>query len=128
MVLKTIYTKKSPEPVGPYSQAIQFQDLLFCSGQIPLDPQTNEIVGKEIQGQTKQVMENIKSFLESQNLDFNSIIKTTIFVKNMDDFSSMNEIYASYFSDHKPARSCVEVARLPKDVLVEIEILATTSK
>ncbi len=125
MSLKKIYTSNAPEPVGPYSQAIRSGEYLFCSGQIPLDAKTGEIAGSDIKTQTQKVMKNIEAVLKRENLDFNRIVKVTIFLQNMEDFNSMNEIYASYFSDHKPARSCVEVSKLPKGVKVEVEVLAS---
>ena len=120
-----ILTKEAPAPIGPYSQAIDTGSLVFCSGQIPLDPVTGEIVGVgDVEAQAKQVMKNISAVLKSAGLSFNQIVKTTIFLKSMGDFPKVNEVYGGYFKNTPPARSTVEVARLPKDVLVEVECIA----
>ncbi|SES74242.1 endoribonuclease L-PSP [Natronincola peptidivorans] len=121
---KVINTSKAPAAIGPYSQAIQANDFLFISGQIPMNPDTMEIIEGDIQDQTKQVLENLKAILEEAGLDFNNVVKTTVYIKDMNDFASINEVYATYFSHHKPARACIEVARLPKDVGVEIDAIA----
>lgn len=121
-----ILTKEAPAPIGPYSQAVKvskFESLLFCSGQIPLDPLTNQIVGDHAKDQTIQVMKNIHAVLNAAGAQFSNIVKTTIFLKSMNDFPHVNEIYGSYFKENPPARSTIEVARLPKDVLVEIEVV-----
>lgn len=123
MMLKTIYTNDAPAAIGPYSPGMILGDLLFTSGQIPLDPESGEIVGSEIKEQTRQVIKNLQAILESGGSSLQKVIKTTCFLKNMSDFVPFNTIYAEYFTG-KPARSCVEVARLPKDVLVEIEVIA----
>ncbi len=121
---KEILTKEAPAPIGPYSQAIDAGNLIFCSGQIPLDPITGEIVGAgDVEAQTKQVMKNISAVLKQAGASFNQIVKTTIFLKNMGDFPKVNPIYGESFQAPFPARSTVEVARLPKDVLVEIEVI-----
>ena len=121
---KEILTKDAPAPIGPYSQAIQFGNLVFCSGQIPLDPVTGAVVGEgDVEAQTRQVMKNIAQVLKQAGADFNQIVKTTIFLKNMGDFPKVNPIYGEHFKAPFPARSTVEVARLPKDVLVEIEVI-----
>lgn len=122
---KVIHTNKAPAPVGPYSQAIALNNLLFCSGQIPLDAQTGELLKGSAAEQTKKVMENVRAVLEAAGTNFKHVIKCGIFLKNMDDFAAVNEVYASYFGEKPPARSCVEVSRLPKDVDVEIEVIAT---
>lgn len=122
MKTKAILTKDAPAPIGPYSQAVQAGPFLFCSGQIPLDPATNQIVPGDVKAQTKQVMENIRAVLKEAGADFAQIAKTTIFLKSMGDFPAVNEIYGSYFAATPPARSTVEVARLPRDVLVEVEV------
>ncbi len=124
--MKTIIkTEKAPLPIGPYNQAVAVQGhLLFTAGQIPLDPVTGQIVGTTIQDQTKQVCENLKAILTASHTDFNHTVKTTVFLKNFNDFGAMNEVYAQYFGEASPARSTVEVARLPKDSLVEIEVVA----
>ena len=121
---KIIHTPKAPAAIGPYSQAISYQNLIFCSGQLPLHPETMEMVGKTAAEQTKQVMENLKAVLEAAGSDLKKILKCTIFVKDLNDFSSINEVYASYFPENPPARATVEVSRLPKDALVEIECVA----
>jgi 2-iminobutanoate/2-iminopropanoate deaminase len=128
MSKKVISTEKAPKAIGPYSQAIQAGGFMFCSGQIPLDPVSGQVSSPEIEGQTKQVMENIEAVLEAGGCHFESIVKTTIFLKSMNDFPKVNEVYGSYFKGNPPARSTVEVARLPKDVLVEIEVIATLAK
>ncbi len=120
---KTILTGKAPAPVGPYSQAIQAKDFLFCSGQVPLDPQTGEIIGDEIVSQTVQVCKNIEAVLDAAGLTFDDVLKTTCFLADMDDFAAFNETYAKYFVS-SPARSCVAVKTLPKNVLVEVETIA----
>lgn len=125
MTLKTIATSEAPAAIGPYSQAIQFGNLVFTSGQIPLGLD-GQIVSQEIEEQTHQVFRNLKAVLSEAGSSFNQVLKATVFIKDMNQFAKVNEIYASYFGDHKPARSTVEVARLPKDVLVEIELIATT--
>lgn len=126
---EAILTKDAPAPIGPYSQAIRAGNLLFCSGQIPLDPVTGQLVGSgpkgvDVKAQTKRVMENIDAVLKAGGARFDQIAKTTIFLKSMGDFPIVNEIYGAYFKETPPARSTVEVARLPKDVSVEIEVLA----
>ncbi|MFN4305604.1 RidA family protein [Sulfurihydrogenibium azorense] len=122
--MQVIYTEKAPKPIGPYSQAIKYENLIFISGQIAIDPSTNEFVNSDVATQTKIIMENIKAILEEAGINLNHVIKTTIFLKNLEDFQIVNEIYGQYFKDHKPARSTVEVSRLPKDALVEIEVIA----
>jgi 2-iminobutanoate/2-iminopropanoate deaminase len=121
---KIISTTKSPAAIGPYSQAVTFGDLIFTSGQIPLVPQTMEIVAGGISEQAKQVMENLMAVLAEANADSNSVLKTTCYIKDMNDFAAFNAVYGQYFPENSPARACVEVARLPKDVLVEIEAIA----
>ena len=119
-----ILTQAAPAPIGPYSQAIEAGGFVFCSGQIPLDPVTGAVVGEgNVEAQITQVMKNISAMLEASNAKFSQIVKTTIFLKNMADFPKVNPIYGSYFQAPFPARSTVEVARLPKDVLVEVEII-----
>ena len=123
-MLKKLHTDKAPAAIGPYSQGIRAGNFLFISGQSPVNPETNEVVERDIVVQTNQVMENIKSILESEGLSLNNIVKTTIFLQDMEQFSTVNEIYAKHLGDHRPARSTVEVSRLPKDVLIEIEVIA----
>ena len=118
-----ITTEKSPPAIGPYSQAIEVNGMIYTSGVIGVDPKTGE-VGATIEEQTKQVFENLKGLLEDAGSSLDHAVKTTVFTKNMDDFATVNEIYASYFTDAFPARSCVEVARLPKDLLIEVEVIA----
>ncbi len=119
-----ISTSKAPAAVGPYSQAIKVGDFLFASGQIPFDPKTNELVADDIESQTRQVMKNVTAVLEAADLTLDNVVKTTVFMKDMNDFTQVNEIYAEYFTDNPPARSAVEAARLPKDVLIEMEVIA----
>lgn len=123
MFIKAINPKNAPEALGPYSPAVKLGDFVYLSGQIPLDPKTGEIVGDTIQEQTHQVMKNISAVLSEMGLGFHHIVKTTIFVKDLGDFDELNKVYASYLTQPYPARSCVEVARLPKDVRVEIECM-----
>lgn len=119
-----IRTDKAPQPIGPYAQAIKASgNFMFLSGQIPLDTEGNLTVGG-IKSQTQQVLENIKAVLNHEGLTLKNIVKTTVFLKNMNDFAEMNAVYGEYFSENPPARSAIEVARLPKDVLVEIECIA----
>jgi len=120
-----IFTDKAPKAIGPYSQGVMVGDLLFLSGQLPVDPITNEVVESDINTQINQVMQNITAILESQHLSIKNIVKTTIFLKDMEQFAIVNEQYSKHLGQHRPARSTVEVSRLPKDVLVEIEVLAT---
>ena len=122
---KIISTPTAPAAIGPYSQANIFGNMVFTSGQIPLDPATGEIVGTTIEEQTHQVLTNIRNLLEASGSSMEKVLKTTVFIKNMDDFGKMNAVYAEYFKEGAyPSRSAVEVARLPKDVLVEIETIA----
>ncbi len=124
---KVIQTNKAPKAIGPYSQAIQAGDFLFLSGQIPLDPKTGELVKGDIRKQTQQVLENIKGVLESQGLGMENAVKITIFLKDIANFNQVNEVYATYFPSFPPARSTVEVAKLPKDAAIEIEAIAVIS-
>jgi 2-iminobutanoate/2-iminopropanoate deaminase len=119
-----IQTPDAPPAIGPYSQAIVSGELVFCSGQIPLDPMTGEVVAGGIQEQTHQVLKNLRAVLEAAGSGLDYVLKTTVFLKSMNDFAAMNAVYATYFSSAPPARSTVEVARLPRDVLVEIECIA----
>ena len=120
--MKTINTNKAPEALGPYSHAMVVNNLVFTSGQIPLDTEGN-IVSDDVKEQTKQVLDNLSVVLEEAGSDLNSVVKATIFISDMNEFQQINEVYGSYFTEHQPARSCVEVARLPKDVKVEIEVV-----
>lgn len=119
-----ILTARGPKPIGPYSQAIKANGMLFVSGQIALDPQSGEFVGADIRQQTERVLENVKGILEAAGVSFHHVVKTTVFLKDMNDFPVMNETYARYFTAAPPARSTVQAARLPKDALVEIEVIA----
>lgn len=120
---KAIKTEKAPQAIGPYSQGIRFGNMIFTSGQIPVDPASGTIA-EGIEQQTKQAIENVKAVLATEGASLADVVKTTVFIKNMGDFSKINEVYAGYFTEPYPARSCVEVARLPKDVLIEIEAIA----
>lgn len=121
--MKQIITDKAPAAIGPYSQAIQAGGLLFCSGQIPVDPATGAIP-EGAEAQAEQVFTNIKNLIAASGSSIDSVIKTTVFIRSMDDFAKINEVYAKYFTEPFPARSCVEVSRLPKDVLIEAEAIA----
>ena len=121
---RVIQTEKAPKAIGPYSQAIQAGNFLFLSGQIPLDPKTGELVKGDIRKQTQQVLENIKGVLESQKLGMENVVKATIFLKDIANFNQVNEVYATYFPSSPPARSTVQVAKLPKDADIEIEAIA----
>lgn len=121
---KVIHTDNAPKAVGPYSQAIQLGDFLYCSGQISIDPKTNEVFTGDIKTQTEMVMKNVEAVLTAAGLNFNNIVKTTIFITNMNDFATVNEVYAKAFKEAPPARSTVAVAGLPKGVNVEIEVIA----
>ena len=125
---QAIATDRGPKAIGPYSQAIKAKGLVFLSGQIPLDPATQQLISGDITAQTERVLQNISAILNSADSSMAQVIKTTVFLKNMNEFSEMNEVYARFFSADPPARSTVEVARLPKDVLVEIEVIALTAE
>jgi 2-iminobutanoate/2-iminopropanoate deaminase len=119
-----VLTDKGPKPIGPYSQAVKSNGFLFASGQVALDPRTNEFLGGDIRQQTERVLENIKAIVEAAGSNFHHVVKTTVFLKDMNDFTAMNEAYGKFFPAAPPARSTVQVARLPKDALVEIEVIA----
>ncbi|MDE6592738.1 MAG: RidA family protein [Oscillospiraceae bacterium] len=121
-----IYTKNAPDAIGPYSQAVKCGSLLFTSGQIAINPASGNVEAADIEGQTRQICENLKAVLAQAGCTFDDVIKTTCFLADMNDFGKFNEIYGGYFTS-KPARSCVEVARLPKDVLAEIEVIASVN-
>ncbi len=121
---KIIYTEKAPKPIGPYSQAIIAGDFIFTSGQIPIDPKTNQLVQGDIKEQTKQVLENLKAILEEAGVTFDDVVKVTVYMKDLNEFSAMNEIYSEYFKNSPPARTTVEVSRLPRDVKIEIDLIA----
>ena len=121
--MKTVSTNNAPAAIGPYSQAQIVGDLVFCSGQIPVIPETGALA-QGLEAQANQVFKNIAALLTAAGSDISKVVKTTVFIKNMDDFAAINAIYAQYFTEPFPARSCVEVARLPKDVLLECEAIA----
>ena len=121
---QVIHTDKAPAAIGPYSQAIQIGQLLFTSGQVPIDPETGAIVEGGIQEQARQSLNNIKAILNAAGTNMGAVVKTTVFLQDMNDFASMNEVYAEFFQEPYPARSAVQVGRLPKDALVEIEAIA----
>lgn len=125
MALQKIFTDKAPAPIGPYSQAILVDGkFLYTAGQVAIDPATNQLMEGDIKVQTRQVLKNVEAILKAGGTSLKSVIKTTVFLKDMNEFAAMNEVYAEFFSESKPARSTVEVARLPKDVKVEIEAIA----
>lgn len=119
-----IATETAPKAIGPYSQAVKSGQMLFLSGQIPLDPATGQLIEGDIVAQTERVLENVRAVLAAAGADFNHVVKTTVFLKNMTDFPKMNEVYARFFAENPPARSTVEAARLPRDVQVEIDCIA----
>ena len=122
---KMIYSKDAPKPIGPYSQAIVFNNLIYTSGQIAIDPGSDRLVSDNIEEQTNQVLINLKAILEEANSSLDAVIKTTIYLKDMNDFLIVNRIYEKFFQKSKPARSTVEVSKLPKDVLIEIDCIAS---
>ena len=124
MAKSIIQTKQAPAAIGPYSQAIKVGNLLFVSGQIPIDPETGTVIIGGIEASTHRVMKNIEAILEAADYGFDNVVKTTIFIKSMDDFSKINAVYASYFTGKYPARETVEVSGLPKDVEIEISVIA----
>jgi 2-iminobutanoate/2-iminopropanoate deaminase len=119
-----VTTDRGPKPIGPYSQGVKANGLLYLSGQVALDPKTNEMLAGNIRQQTERTLENIKGILEAGGSNLHHVIKTTVFLKDMNEFAQMNEVYGRYFTAAPPARSTVQVARLPKDALVEIEVIA----
>ena len=121
---QVIQTNNAPQAIGPYSQAIMANGTLYVSGQIPVVPATGAIVSDKVADQARQVMENVKAVVEAAGLSLDDVVKTSVFIKNMDDFGTINAIYSEYFKTDCPARACVEVARLPKDVLLEMEAIA----
>lgn len=127
MAKKVIVTPNAPAPVGPYSQAIETGSLVFCSGQIAIDPKTNAVLTGSVQEQAELVMKNIGGVLDAAGLGFDHVVKTTIFLTNMSDFGAVNEVYGRYFKTTPPARSTIEVSALPKGVQVEIEVIASRS-
>ena len=125
MAKKIVNTDKAPKAAGPYSQAVKVGNLLFISGQIPVEAQSGNLVRKGVELQTQQVIENIGAILHSVGLSYENVVKTTLYIRNMQDFDAINRIYAEYFQEGPPARACVEVTRLPRDVDIEIEAVAT---
>ena len=119
-----ISTEKAPGAIGPYSQAIKTGNMIFCSGQIPINPETGEFVSENVAEQTHQVLINLRAVLEAAGSNLNNVVKTTVFLADMNDFAAMNEIYAEFFSENKPARATVQAARLPRDARVEIDCIA----
>ena len=119
-----IATDQAPKAIGPYSQAIRAQGLIFTSGQIPIDPATSQIVAGDVSAQTERVLKNLAAVLQASGSSLEKVVRSTVFLKNIGDFAAMNEVYGRYFKQEPPARSTVEVARLPKDVLVEIDVIA----
>ena len=121
---KAITTSKAPKAIGPYSQAIKANGMIFVSGQVAIDPATQQVVEGDVAAQTERVMKNLSAILAASGSRLDQVLRSTVFLKSMDDFAAMNAVYAKYFSASPPARSTVEVARLPKDVLVEIDVIA----
>ena len=121
---QVIHTDNAPKAIGPYSQAVKAGNMLFVSGQVPFVPETMEIVEGDVKAQTAQSLKNVQAILAEAGLDFSHVVKSTVFIKDMNEFTQINEVYAEFFGENKPARACVEVARLPKDVKVEIEVIA----
>jgi 2-iminobutanoate/2-iminopropanoate deaminase len=124
MEKKLISTDKAPTAIGPYSQAVAAGGFLFCSGQIPVDPETGDVVSTDMEQATRRVLDNLNAVLKAAGLGLEAVVKTTVYLKNMDDFAAMNAVYTEYFSSNPPARATVQAARLPKEVLVEIDAVA----
>ncbi len=122
--MESIQTDRAPQAIGPYSQAIKANGFIFASGQIPLDPATGQLIEGDIRAQTERVLNNVVAVLEAAGSSLDRVVKTTVFLADMNDFAAMNEVYASYFGSSRPARSTVQAARLPRDVQVEIEVVA----
>jgi 2-iminobutanoate/2-iminopropanoate deaminase len=122
--MESIQTAHAPQAIGPYSQAVKANGMIFCSGQIPLDPATTQVIEGDVSAQTERVMRNLQAVLEAAGSSLARVVKTTVFLVDMNDFAAMNEVYAAYFGNNRPARSTVQVARLPRDVRVEIEVIA----
>jgi 2-iminobutanoate/2-iminopropanoate deaminase len=121
---KAVTTSKAPKAIGPYSQAVKCNGLIFVSGQVAIDPATQQVIEGDVAAQTDRVMKNLSAILSASGSKFDQVLRTTVFLKNMDDFAAMNAVYAKYFKAEPPARSTVEVARLPKNVLLEIDVIA----
>ena len=124
MIKEVIFTEKAPAAIGPYSQAIKFGNMVYTSGMLPVVPETGEIVQGDAAAQAEQSLKNLNEVLVTAGTSFDNVVKTTVFIKNMSDFAAINEVYKKYFTKDYPARTCVEVARIPKDALVEIECIA----
>ena len=124
MSKKIIYTDKAPEAIGPYSQATEMNDTLFVSGQIPIDPESGKLITGSIEDQTEMVLKNLKSILEGSGYSLKDVMKVEVFIDDMEEFSKMNEVYGKYFDEEPPARACIEVSNLPKNVKVEISLTA----
>jgi 2-iminobutanoate/2-iminopropanoate deaminase len=122
--MKVIETVEAPAPIGPYSQAIQANGFIFVSGQIPIDPKTGQVVDGGIESQTRQVIKNISAILRAAGTDLSQVVKATVFLVNLDDFAAFNQVYTEYFGKTRPARAAVQVTRLPKEVLLEIEVIS----
>jgi 2-iminobutanoate/2-iminopropanoate deaminase len=123
-MIESIQTDRAPQAIGPYSQAIKANGMVFASGQIPLDPSTMQIIEGDVRAQTEQVLNNLKAVLEAAGSSIDRVVKTTVFLAEMNDFAAMNEVYATFFASNRPARSTVQAARLPRDVRVEIDVIA----
>jgi len=121
---EVVSTSKAPAALGPYSQAVRWGDLIFVSGQIPIDPATSQVVGDDVAAQTERVLKNLAAILEAAGASLGQVLKTTVYLRDLNDFAKMNEVYARFFSEQPPARATVQVARLPRDVSVEIEAVA----
>jgi 2-iminobutanoate/2-iminopropanoate deaminase len=126
--METISTENAPGAIGPYSQAVKVGEFVFCSGQIPIDPATGNFVSDDVSEQTRQVLVNLEAVLKEAGSGLGSVVKTTVFVVDMNDFAAMNEVYAQFFTENKPARATVQAARLPRDAKVEIECIAIAGK
>jgi 2-iminobutanoate/2-iminopropanoate deaminase len=122
--MKTVNTPDAPQAIGPYSQAVITGNMIYTSGQIPIDPATGEVISGDIAAQARRALDNLKNIIAAAGSSMDRVVKTTVFIKDMNDFAVVNKIYAEYFMDTYPARSCIEVARLPKDVRIEIEAIA----
>lgn len=122
---EVVSTENAPGAIGPYSQAIKANEMVFCSGQIPIDPATGQFVSDDVAEQTEQVFKNLEAVLKAAGTDLGNVVKTTVFLADMNDFTAMNDVYARWFSENKPARATVQAARLPRDARVEIECIAT---
>ena len=122
--MESVQTAHAPQAIGPYSQAVKANGMIFCSGQIPLDPATTQVVEGDVAAQTERVLRNLEAVLEAAGSSLERVVKTTVFLADMNDFAAMNEVYATFFGNNRPSRSTVQVARLPRDVRVEIDVIA----